>query len=147
MSKYLYFLGFLLIGCGPGAGNKVYNNLEDNEKIKFEKYLIQGKAIYREGCINCHQGNGRGLRKLIPPLANSDYLINNQVNVVCLIKNGAHASIMVNGIDYPATMPAHADLTNLEIAEVLTYINNSWGNEIGFVEAKEVSDWLKQCEN
>jgi mono/diheme cytochrome c family protein len=141
----LLFIVSLFIGCGPGSGHKTYESLNDVEQTKFEKYLIQGKEIYNNGCVNCHQQNGAGLKKLIPPLAKSDYLENNQQDIVCLIKYGAKAPISVHGITYQPTMPAHPQLTDLEIAEVITYINNSWGNELGFVGARKVTLWSKQC--
>ena len=139
--------GFFLFGCGPGSGSKTHINLDVADQAKFEKYLIQGKAIFKQNCVNCHQDNGLGLRKLFPPLAASDYLERNQSEVACLIKYGSKIPITVNGVIYQPTMPAHASLTHLEIAEVFTYINNSWGNEIGFIEAKKITEWLKNCES
>ena len=141
----LFFIITLFISCGPGSGNKTYEKLDAAKQAKFEKYLIQGKSIYNSSCVNCHQQNGAGLKKLIPPLANSDYLKNNQENIVCLIRYGAKVPISVNEVTYEPTMPAHPQLTDLEIAEVITYINNSWGNELGFIEARQVTRWLKQC--
>lgn len=135
----------LIVSCGPGSGNKTYENLDAADQTKFEKYLIQGKATYNFSCVNCHQKDGGGLKKLIPPLANSDYLSNNQEKIPCLIRYGAKVPIAVNGVTYEPTMPAHPQLTDLEIAEVITYINNSWDNESGFVDAKQVAAWMKQC--
>jgi cytochrome c551 len=134
-----------IASCGPGQNSKVKGALSSADKILFEKYLIQGKDLYKSKCQNCHMGNGKGLRTLIPPLMAADYLHQNQPEVACLIKNGAQTMLTVNGIAYNPTMPAHADLTNLEIAEVMTYINNSWENEIGLVKANDVQNWLEAC--
>ena len=139
--------GIVLFGCGPGSDGKTFENLNSADRVKFTKYLIQGKAIYKQYCINCHQTNGEGLRKLIPPLAGSDYLEDNQKEVACLIKYGAKIPIKVNGVTYRPTMPAHTPLTHLEIAEVITYINNSWGNQLGFVDAKKINKLLTNCIN
>ena len=139
------FCSIVLIGCGPGSDSKTFEGLNSSDQAKFTKYLIQGKAIYKQNCINCHQANGAGLRKLIPPLAGSDYLEDNQREVACLIKYGAKIPIKVNGVAYLPTMPAHTPLTHLEIAEVITYINNSWGNELGFVDAKMINGLLTNC--
>ena len=138
-------LSSVVLACGPGQGSSVKASLSSEERILFEKYLIQGKSIYKSKCQNCHMGNGKGLKTLIPPLASADYLFNHQDRVACLIKNGAKKKLLVNGVEFAPTMPAHPDLTNLEIAEVMTYINNSWENEIGLVKPQDVQKWLTNC--
>jgi cytochrome c551 len=139
----------LLLGmataCGPGSNIKTYQNLSAKDRTKFEKYLILGKAVYKDKCSSCHQLDGKGLRGIIPPLANSDYLESYQASIPCLLKLGTADTITVNGKNYPPKMPAH-NLTNLEMAEVLTYINNSWGNEYGFVTAKQIEELLLNCD-
>ena len=145
MKLHFLLIMTLFISCGPGSGSKTYEKLNAADQTKFVKYLFQCKATYNSSCINCHQKDGAGLKKLIPPLAGSDYLKNNQKQIACLIKYGAKEPITVNNVTYEPTMPAHPRLTNLEIAEVITFINNRFGNELGFVEAKQVTGWLKQC--
>lgn len=137
------FLFLLFIGCGPARNNEAFKKLSTEEQNKYQKYIIQGRDLYKANCASCHQADGKGLKKLIPPLASSDFLRKNQIESVHLIKNGASESITVNGISYQPTMPAHAHLSNLEIAEIMTYINNSWGNEFGFVDGKKVKKYLK----
>lgn len=139
----LSLLLLLFVSCGPGYKNKALEKLSSADQIKFQKYLIQGRDIYLTNCASCHQKDGKGLRKLIPPLAGSDYLKKFQNESAQLIKKGATRNITVNGVNYKPTMPAHEHLTDLEIAEVLTYINNSWGNEFGFVDSKKVEAYLK----
>jgi len=130
--------------CGPGAGNTTYQNLSDAEQAKFEKYMILGKGVYNTNCSNCHQLDGKGLQGLIPPLAEADYLADNQPAIPCLLKNGSKDSLNVNGVSYPPQMPAHK-ISNLELAEVITYINNSWGNEYGFVQVIDIDNILNNC--
>ncbi len=140
--SYFTFLIFMT-ACGPAYNNEAFKKLSTQDQIKYQKYIIQGRDLYKVNCVSCHQKDGKGLKKLIPPLAGSDYLQTNQANSVKLIRNGAKESITVNGIGYPPTMPANTHLTNLEIAEILTYINNSWDNEFGFVDGKKVRQYLK----
>ena len=135
----------VLIGCGPvGSDNQAYQQLSTADQAKFRKYLLLGKDIYKDKCASCHQKNGKGLRGVIPPLAGADYLENNQDGLPCLLRNATRDTIKVNGRLYPPQMPAH-DLTNLELAEVITYINNSWGNEIGFMSVKRVDSLVQHC--
>ena len=132
------------LSCTPGTNNATYNSLDKSDQAKFDKYMILGKGIYNTTCSNCHQNDGLGLHGLIPPLALSDYLESNQSAIPCLLKNGSKDSLIVNGRNYPPQMPAHM-LSNLELAEVITYINNSWTNEYGFVTVKDVDQLLKEC--
>ena len=105
------FLWAALCACGPGSGNATYQSLSDTDQAKFEKYMILGQAVYATNCSNCHQLDGKGLHGLIPPLATSDYLENNQLVIPCLLKGGSKDSLMVNGRTYPPQMPAH-DISN-----------------------------------
>lgn len=141
-----FFIFLILLSCGPAYKNEAFKLLSAKDQNKFQKYLIQGRDLYQVNCASCHQKDGNGLKKLIPPLASSDFLKGNQVESVKLIRNGAVQPITVNGIAYTPTMPAHPHLTNLEIAEILTYINNSWGNEFGFVDGRKIGEYLKSVE-
>jgi len=141
---WLFYIISFSWACGPGSGNATYQSLSAADQTKFEKYMILGKDVYNTNCNNCHQPNGEGLHGLIPPLANSDYLEKNQLAIPCLLKLGSKDSIIVNGLSYPPQMPPH-NLSNLELAEVITYINNSWGNEYGFAPVIAVDQMLLNC--
>lgn len=73
--------------------------------------------------------NGEGVEKIFPPLANSDYLKNNQEASIRAVKYGMSGEIVVNGITYNSVM-APLGLTDEEVADVMNYINNAWGNAI-----------------
>ena len=141
---WLIIIFTLSWACGPGSGNTTYEALSNEDQAKFEKYMILGKEVYTVNCSNCHQLNGKGLHGIIPPLATSDYLEQNQLTIPCLLKIGSKDSLMVNGLTYPPQMPAHK-ISNLELAEVITYINNSWGNEYGFMPVIKVDVILREC--
>ncbi len=112
-------------------------------EILYQQYMVHGLRLYQEKCANCHQKNGTGLKRLIPPLIQTEYL-QDLVKTACSIKNGLKGEIMVNGISYNQPMPA-AGLTDLEIAEIITYINNSWGNMGGLSHVNEVGKALTRC--
>ena len=138
-------LAFTVLSCGPvDSGNEAYKALSSSDKDKFRKYLLLGKDIYADKCASCHMADGQGLRGVIPPLARADYLESNQEDLPCLLRYATKDTIMVNGRLYPPQMPAH-DLTNLELAEVITYINNSWGNELGLMSVKKVDSLMVLC--
>jgi len=88
---------------------------------------------------------GEGLGRLIPPLANSDYLRQHQNQIACLIRNGISDTIMVNGIQYDIPMEGIKNLSNAEIGNIINFINQAWGNNIVFKSPVEVDRELENC--
>lgn len=112
---------------------------------KFQQYFAQGQVLYEKNCSNCHQKNGKGLGRVYPPLASSDFLTNNFEKSFCLMKYGIQGEIVVNGQSFNKAMPAIPSLTELEIAEIATYIGNSWGQEKGLIDVTQTSKILSGC--
>lgn len=138
----------LLISCGNTSSESKTSdsaNISSRDQIRLKQYKLEGAKVYSTYCANCHQQDGKGLASLYPPLAASDYLMEDLKRAACIIKNGQAEEILVNGETYNQMMPG-APITNLEIAEVLTYITNEWGNQSGLTGVKEVDKWLKKCE-
>lgn len=119
------------------------SSCQSEEKIKLEQYYIGGKEVYELNCANCHQKDGKGLKNLYPTLVNSDYLKDKE-KVIYILKNGLAGEILVNGKKYNQPMPANNQLTNLDIAEVVTYIYNEWNGETKITEVKEVEKVLNR---
>lgn len=101
--------------------------------------------MYLKHCSNCHQKDGAGLGRLYPPIAGSDFVKGRRPEVICLIRNGMEGEIIVNGDMYNMAMPPNPALTDLEIAEIATYIFNSWGHKEGLIDVKAVSPLLEKC--
>ena len=139
------------IACASNSARQEENNDENKPKlsrrdqIRLGQYQVQGMELYKKYCSMCHQDSGEGLASLYPPLKNSDYLMEDLERAACIIKNGMVETITVNGKTYSQMMPALPQLTPLEVAEILTYITNAWGNEAGISGVKEVEKWLKAC--
>lgn len=139
----LFLLVLILagVGCGNKEG-KEDNSIQDINDLKTKQYAINGKVLYDKLCANCHQQDGSGLGKLIPPLAGSDYLKEDIGRTVNIIKYGLQGDIYVNGIHYNQPMPPNPQLTPMEISEVTTYIYNVWGQKEGLISPKEVEEFL-----
>lgn len=147
----LLFLLVFSIGCGSSTGERSGDAekgdaTDRRTEIRLHQYKVQGKQLYQTYCQNCHNAEGTGLAKLYPPLAGADYLLEDLPRAACLIKNGKTEEIVVNGVTYNQMMPGNPNLTPLEIAEILTYITNSWDNEKGISSTREVTKWLQDCE-
>lgn len=117
---------------------------ESPSTIKKKQYFGNGLVLYQQYCANCHQMDGSGLRALIPPLKNSDYL-RNKAQVACAIKYGLRGAIVVNGKTYNQPMPANEKLTDVEISYILTYVYNTWGGQDTITTVHEVRQALQTC--
>jgi nitrite reductase (NO-forming) len=86
-----------------------------------------GETIYKRNCAACHQADGSGVKGAFPPLAKSDFLANPEA-AVSAVANGLSGEIVVNGETYNGVMPK-LGLSDEEIANVVTFVANSWGNQ------------------
>ncbi len=94
-----------------------------------EMQIEKGKQVYMGLCFACHQPDGKGLPNVFPPVAGSDFMLADRERAVRIVLKGLAGPITVNGKKYDSAMPAQeASLTDAQIADVLTYIYNSWGN-------------------
>jgi len=117
---------------------------QSEESLEFKRYYSSGAEVYLTHCQNCHGGNGEGLSALIPPLTDSVYLKNNKAALPCFVKKGLKGSITVHGKEFNDAMPA-GELSSMEIAQVLTYIGNSFGNKLNTISIDRVEADLDKC--
>jgi len=96
-----------------------------------------GEEVFKSNCMACHQENGQGVPEAFPPLAKSDYLGSDKVKAIKTVTGGLQGKVTVNGQTFDGVMPAWS-LSDEEIAEVLTYIYNNWGNGGADVTSDEV---------
>ncbi|GLU55903.1 c-type cytochrome [Dyadobacter frigoris] len=107
----------------------------------LEKSIARGKGIYAENCMTCHMGGGEGVPQTFPPLAKADYLTQSPEKAIHAIKFGLQGKIKVNDLEFDNQMPSPG-LDNEEIADVMNYIQNSWGNSS---EKKIVTDKMVEA--
>lgn len=93
------------------------------------KSVAKGKSVYANNCMNCHMEDGKGIANAFPPLAKSDYLKKPAKDLIAVVLKGQSGEVKVNGVVYNGNMPAQDYLTDEEIADVLNYVSNSWGNK------------------
>ncbi|HSD08752.1 copper-containing nitrite reductase [Flavobacterium sp.] len=116
----------------PEGGN--IQNMPEGEKVaktivakSVPEQIKSGKAIFGTTCFACHQSEGQGVPGAFPPLAKSDYLNANPSRAIQAVIKGLSGEITVNGKKINSVMPSQ-NLSDEEIADVLTYVYNSWGN-------------------
>lgn len=98
------------------------------QDTKLQQSIKRGKEIYADMCATCHLPNGKGVAKIYPPLAKSDYLMKKREASIQAIKYGLKGKIIVNGVTYNGNM-ASLGLYEDEVADVMNYITNAWGNK------------------
>lgn len=102
----------------------------------LEERMAAGKTVYNHNCAACHQPNGEGIKGAFPPLAKSDYLADRK-KAISAILNGLQGKVLVNGQEYNGVMPA-LGLDDEDVANVLSFITNSWGNTAKEITREEV---------
>ena len=105
----------------------IFLNYMQQEK-PLKQSVLDGEEIYQDFCLQCHLDNGKGVENAFPPLAKSDYLQNNIEASIRGIKYGLRGEITVNGKIYNGVM-VNQGLDEEEVADVMNYILNSWGNK------------------
>lgn len=102
-------------------------SFKDQDKA-LTKSMEAGKSTYNAVCMACHMSNGQGIPSVFPPLAKSDYLMEDVDRAIKNLISGLSGEITVNDAKYNQVMPA-SGLDDQDIADVLNYVMNSWGNK------------------
>jgi nitrite reductase (NO-forming) len=104
-----------------------------------EQQVKAGEVLFKGTCSACHQDTGAGIANVFPPLAKSDYLLADRKRAIGVVLNGLTGPVTVNGATYNSVMPPMSQLNDDEVANILTFTLNSWGNAGGVVTAKDVA--------
>lgn len=96
-----------------------------------------GQLVYEQNCLTCHQANGSGVPNLNPPLRETDWVLGDKTRLINVVLKGLQGQ-EIEGDVYDNAMPAHDFLTDVQIADVLTYIRSSFGNKASAITAEEV---------
>lgn len=110
-----------------------------------QKPFAQGERLYARHCAACHMEDGTGLQGIIPPLAGADFIQANPDLLPCIVVHGMDGPVMVNGILYDQPMAGIEGLNEVEIANILNYIQFYWGNKEEFYSPDRIRHLLKSC--
>lgn len=106
--------------------------------------VLDGKGVYTQYCLPCHQEDGTGVPNLNPPLRKSDWVNGDRNRLIKVILEGLEEEIEVNGESYNRVMASHQFLTDKQVADVLTYIRSNFGNASDPVKEEEVKTLRKK---
>ena len=100
--------------------------------------IAKGKDVYMQTCVTCHQVDGGGVQNMNPPLIKTTYVLGDKTKLITIVLNGFNEKVEIEGNTYTNVMPSHDFLKDQDIANVLTYVRNSFGNKASAVTAIEV---------
>jgi glucose/arabinose dehydrogenase/mono/diheme cytochrome c family protein len=123
-----------------GIGAKTSPTTEKPVQEELKAALKAGKAVYDSYCLPCHMANGLGAPGMNPPLAGTDYVLGDKVRLIKVIIEGLSDPIEINGEIYQNVMPSQSFLSDKQIADVLTYVRQSFGNNASEITIDEVKN-------
>jgi mono/diheme cytochrome c family protein len=147
MMRVLVFLCFL-IPCLLKAQTKkpATKSTTSTSSTSLKSSLARGETIYKKICLTCHQVDGSGVPNLNPPLIQTKWVLGSKTILVKQVVKGSNGTVEIDGDTFRNTMPPQPKLTDQEIADVLTYVRNSFGNkasQVSPVEVKSIRAKLK----
>lgn len=117
---------------------------QSSEELKSEQYFVTGQQLYMTNCANCHQADGKGMSNLYPPIEGSSILAD-KARMACIVKNGMKDTIVVNGRKFNRPMPPNPKLTEIEIAEIVSFLSMKWGKDCVYTHINFVHEALEDC--
>ena len=108
----------------------------DTPEGRFEAL---GQRTYQNTCIQCHQADGQGIRGVYPPITQNEWVEGDEGRLIRLILHGMEGPIVIDGVTYDQRMQPLGRLTDDQIAAVLTYVRNNFGNDASAVDPDDVS--------
>ena len=104
-----------------------------------------GREVFNS-CMQCHQETGLGVPGSYPPLAGSEYVLGDKRRLAAILLNGISGELVVKGMTYNSAMPPWATLDDEEIAAVITYVRNTWGNKAEPISREFVGSIRKEVD-
>jgi len=126
VSQSSNYINPLTTGLKPSAGER-------------ESAANAGESLYIKHCLQCHQKDGSGVPNMFPPVMKSDWVKGDKTRLINVLLKGLDGDIEVSGEQYSQVMPKQDYLTDTEIAQVLTYIRQNFGNDAGAINPDEVA--------
>jgi cytochrome c5 len=143
------YAGLLSKSGYPSRAVKVYKDKEA-DWVKKDKNLLsvyrKGRDQYAVSCGACHQADGKGLPNMAPTLAKSDWVTGDTKRLIGVAVHGLMGPIKVNGKlveGVPPVMPPHGFMKDEQLASILTYVRNAWGNQGKIISTEDISEYRK----
>ncbi len=128
----------LMSSCGSKTEKKEVLPLETVPEVSSSAPTEHpGKKVYDQYCKACHQNQGQGVPSIFPPLTPNKY-VEDKEQIIAIVLNGMSGKMELDGETYNGLMTPHAHLTNQQLADVITYVRSSFGNQLEGVSPDEI---------
>ncbi len=139
-TSLLFAIGFAtFLSCNGENKPSETNTSAEIQSTPSTVDVSAAEPIYSQNCATCHQANGEGIPGVFPELKASDFLKKDKAEVIKVALNGSKSSIIVNGTTYSGGMMNINEISDKDGADVINYILNSWGNNMGTVTESDVA--------
>ncbi|MGB3584968.1 MAG: cytochrome c [Tunicatimonas sp.] len=142
---FLLTIGWLFYACSGGtqteqASEATAESAPEKMSEEVTQLMATGNKVYGQYCIACHQTNGQGVPGAFPTLVQTEWVNGDDTRLISVVLNGLQGEITVNGETYNGVMTPHAFLTDEEVAGVLTYVRQSFGNDSEPISIEQVAE-------
>jgi mono/diheme cytochrome c family protein len=137
--KKLFIIGLLSpLGLLAQSKKAVTKSKFVSPKSIAASSVDRGKLLFTTYCLTCHQADGSGVPNLNPPLIKTIWVLGNKTTLIQQLLKGSQGKVEIDGETFHNVMPSMAHLNDQQIADVLSYVRNSFGNKASFVAPAEV---------
>jgi mono/diheme cytochrome c family protein len=114
--------------------------VQETEKVEktVDEALLAGKAVYDNYCLPCHMSNGSGAPGMNPPLTQTEWVLGDKERLIKVVLQGLNEPVEIQGEIYQNIMASHAFLSDQQVADVLTFVRQSFGNDASEIKLDEV---------
>jgi len=134
----LILLPCLLYAQTKKTGTKSTAATKTTSTNTLKSSIARGKTVYGTYCLACHQEDGSGVPNMNPPIINTSWVLGSKTVLIQQVLKGSANKVEIDGEKFHNTMPPQAQLTDQQIADVLTFVRNSFGNKASIVTPAEV---------
>lgn len=135
-----YYISNTVMTAAPEDGDSRPLSVVSTGDVSAIKVTVDGGAIFQGKCVACHQATGLGITGLFPPLAGSEWVAGSPTVLANILLHGINGQLTVKGVTYNGQMPHFKEqLTDDEIAAVLTHIRSQWGNKYEAIDSKLIA--------
>jgi len=131
-----FMFTFILVLCNA----RMVNSFNQKDTSRYSSQASEGKDIYVKHCLTCHQSDGSGVPNMFPPIRESDWVNGDKMKLINVLLFGLQGDIDVNGESFSQVMPKQDSLTDVQIAKLLTYLRQNFGNKADSIQPAEVKN-------
>ncbi len=133
----LLILAFVLSTAAVQAQTK-HKTIKKGAAVGLKASIAAGQKVFSQYCVSCHQADALGVPHMNPPLVKTTYVLGDKTKLIKIVLNGFDEDVEINGERYSNSMASHDFLKDQEIADVLTFVRNSFGNKAPAITMAQV---------